>query len=151
MKSKGVYELPYWSQWEHRESQWELLPRYELASLLLPRTWTKLGLLWEWVPWIVFCVILHWGFNVKIKWECKNLKIQYFFVFWDWLWLAIIWYKPLSYWWFCVANPNMSWIWENIVLDYSDVYHFCFSITSLFGFGSSLVVCEFLFPFILIN
>ena len=60
--------------------------RYELASLLLPRTWTKLGLLWEWVPWIVFCVILHWGFNVKIKWESKNLKFQYFFVFWDWLW-----------------------------------------------------------------
>ena len=132
MKSKGVYELPYWSQWEHRESQWELLPRYELASLAS----LSLSRYCQRYVWVLlceasrmgsldcFCVILHWDFNVKIKWESKNLKIQYFSVFWDWLWLALIWYKPYSFGGFCVANLNMSSIGENNVLDYSDIYHF---------------------------
>ena len=142
MKSKGVYELPYWSQWEHREIQWELLPRYELASLaslslsrycqryvlvlLLCENSKQLGLTLKSKKRSLdcFCVILHWDFNVKIKWESKNLKIQYFSVFWDWLWLALIWYKPYSFGGFCVANLNMSSIGENNVLDYSDIYHF---------------------------
>ena len=133
MKSKGVYELPYWSQWEHREIQWELLPRYELASLAS----LSLSRYCQRYVWVLlceasrmgsldcFCVILHWDFNVKIKWESKNLKIQYFSVFWDWLWLALIWYKPYSFGGFCVANLNMSSIGENNVLDYSDIYHLC--------------------------
>ena len=67
--------------------------RYELASLLLSRYCQRyvlvLLLLCEasrMGSLDCFCVILHWDFNVKIKWESKNLKIQYFSVFWDWLW-----------------------------------------------------------------
>ena len=106
--------------------------RYELASLLLSRYCQRyvlvLLLLCEasrMGSLDCFCVILHWDFNVKIKWESKNLKIQYFSVFWDWLWLALIWYKPYSFGGFCVANLNMSSIGENNVLDYSDIYHLC--------------------------
>ena len=66
-----------------QDMNWQAWHHYHYCAIANDMFGYYYAKLREWVPWIVFCVILHRGFNVKIKWESNSLKIQYFFVFWD--------------------------------------------------------------------